>query len=74
MTAKQPASAADLAVLAELIASATDPADKGYLRRLAFEMAMPEQTAWGRAETDYCERGTDSCSVLHTYDSECQTW
>lgn len=30
--------------------------------------------AWDRAETDYCERGTQGCSVLHTRDSECETW
>ena len=33
-----------------------------------------EHTAWGRAETDACERGTVGCSVLHTTDSECATW
>lgn len=33
-----------------------------------------EQVAWGRAETDPCERGTPGCSVLHTRDSECETW
>ena len=34
----------------------------------------PEEVAWDRAENDYCERGTQGCSVHHTYDSECQTW
>jgi hypothetical protein len=34
----------------------------------------PEAVAWDRAETDYCERGTQGCSVLHTRDSECETW
>jgi hypothetical protein len=33
-----------------------------------------EHTAWGRAETDPCERGTVGCSVLHTDDTECETW
>jgi hypothetical protein len=33
-----------------------------------------ELTAWDRAETDACERGTPGCSVHHTRDSECQTW
>ena len=33
-----------------------------------------EETAWDRAETDYCERGTQGCSVRHTRDSECATW
>jgi hypothetical protein len=33
-----------------------------------------ELTAWDRAETDACERGTVGCSVKHTRDSECQTW
>jgi hypothetical protein len=34
----------------------------------------PEAVAWDRAEDDYCERGTQGCSVLHTRDSECETW
>lgn len=34
----------------------------------------PEAVAWGRAETEPCERGTPGCSVLHTYDSDCQPW
>lgn len=33
-----------------------------------------ERIAWDRAEDDYCERGTQGCSVHHTGDSECQTW
>lgn len=33
-----------------------------------------EEVAWDRAEDDYCERGTQGCSVHHTGDSECQTW
>ena len=33
-----------------------------------------EHTAWDRAETDACERGTVGCSVRHTTDSECATW
>jgi len=33
-----------------------------------------EDTAWDRAETDYCERGTFACSVRHTRDSDCATW
>jgi hypothetical protein len=33
-----------------------------------------EHVAWGRAETDPCERGTVGCSVRHTRDSECETW
>ena len=37
-------------------------------------MNAPEETAWDRAETDYCERDTQGCSVLHTRDSECAPW
>jgi hypothetical protein len=33
-----------------------------------------EAVAWDRAEDDYCERGTQGCSVRHTRDSDCQTW
>jgi hypothetical protein len=33
-----------------------------------------EETAWDRAETDACERGTVGCSVRHTGDSDCETW
>ena len=33
-----------------------------------------EETAWDRAEDDYCERGTQGCSVHHTRESECATW
>lgn len=33
-----------------------------------------EETAWDRAEDDYCERGMQGCSVRHTRDSECATW
>jgi hypothetical protein len=40
----------------------------------ALDPASPDQTAWDRAETDPCERGTVGCSVRHTGDTECQTW
>jgi hypothetical protein len=36
-----------------------------------------EFTAWGRKETEPCERGTVGCSVLHDmagFDGECETW
>lgn len=33
-----------------------------------------EAVAWGRPETDPCERGTPGCSVRHTRDSKCETW
>jgi hypothetical protein len=36
-----------------------------------------EFTAWGRSETEPCERGTVGCSVLHDLagpDSDCETW
>lgn len=92
----------DLAVLAEMLASTTDPADRAYLSEVATELAnkhvaeteaaiakreaswvafqakqarlTPEATAWDRAEDDYCERGTQGCSVKHTRDSDCATW
>jgi hypothetical protein len=35
---------------------------------------LAEEVAVDRAEDDYCERGTQGCSVRHTRDSECQTW
>lgn len=36
-----------------------------------------EFTAWDRAETEPCERGTVGCSVRHADagpDSDCETW
>jgi hypothetical protein len=35
-----------------------------------------EHTAWGRAETDPCERGTVGCSVRHDAadDLDCEVW
>ena len=36
--------------------------------------ALDESVATDRAEDDYCERGTQGCSIHHTRDSECQTW
>ena len=36
--------------------------------------AAADAIAWGRAETEPCERGTVGCSVRHTTDSECATW
>lgn len=30
--------------------------------------------AWGRAETDPCERGTVGCCVAHDGDTPCETW
>jgi hypothetical protein len=38
------------------------------------DVDRPEDVAWDRAETDYCERGTQGCSVRHTRDSDCETW
>ena len=41
----------------------------------------PRYVAWDRDERDYCERGTQSCSIDHTeeydagiVDSSCETW
>jgi len=45
----------------------------------AFAAAHREQApvavAWGRPETDPCERGTSGCSVLHgSADTPCEGW
>lgn len=66
--------AAELARLAELLATTTG-ADHDAIARQAQELADRDPAvAWDRAETDPCERGTVGCSVLHTADTECQTW
>ena len=37
--------------------------------------ANSRAVAWGRKETDPCERGTDGCSIAHNVDDgSCETW
>jgi hypothetical protein len=42
--------------------------------RTGLALPVADGTAWDRAETDPCERGTVGCSTRHTTDSDCQTW
>jgi hypothetical protein len=63
----------ELRAAAPLISAALEEADAEMKRRAQARQAE-EATAWDRAETDACERGTPGCSVRHTRDSACQTW